>query len=360
MNWDSICFNVSAFIAGLFLLEFGADRFIDHTAIVATRLGVSQTLIALLTAGAEWEELAVVVASILQKRSSLAIGNVVGSSISNILGAFSLGLLFYPGGRMVFDRSAKLYAAILFLITTVFTLVALTTGLGRVVGAVFIAAFGVYLVSIGYGIYRGVLDAPERLDSDSDSDSDSDDEGGNQSSDPEAQHPPAETSPLLLNGANTAHSTHKHSLLYHSIQLILGFIALSLSGYVLSHTAASLADDFGLSNTVLGVTVLSFATTLPEKFVAVIGGARGHGGIVAASTAGSNIFLLTLCLGVTLVAGDQAELAGSVVPFELLVTWAASGLFCLLVFLGAERWVGGVLLGLYVVFIVLEFTVYRR
>lgn len=56
MNWDTICFNGSAFIAGLFLLEFGADRFIDHTAIVATRLGFSQTLIALLTAGAEWEE----------------------------------------------------------------------------------------------------------------------------------------------------------------------------------------------------------------------------------------------------------------------------------------------------------------
>lgn len=271
-----------------------------------------------------------------------------------------MGLLFYPGGRMVFDRSAKLYAAILFLITTVFTLVSLTTGLGRVAGALFIVAFAVYLVSIGYGIYKGVLDAPERLDSDSDSDSDSDDEGVTHGNDSEAQRLPAETSPLLPNGVNGARSVHKHTLLYHSIQLILGFIALSLSGYVLSNTAASLADEFNLSNTVLGVTVLSFATTLPEKFVAVIGGARGHGGIVAASTAGSNIFLLTLCLGVTLVAGDQAELAESVVLFEVLVTWATSGLFCLLVFWGAERWVGGVLLGLYVVFIVLEFTVYRR
>ena len=56
MNWDSICFNAGAFIAGLFLLEFGADCFINHTAIVARRLGISQTLIALLTAGAEWEE----------------------------------------------------------------------------------------------------------------------------------------------------------------------------------------------------------------------------------------------------------------------------------------------------------------
>lgn len=56
MDFDNVFFNVSAFIAGLFLLEFGADRFIDHTAAVALRLGVSQTLIALLTAGAEWEE----------------------------------------------------------------------------------------------------------------------------------------------------------------------------------------------------------------------------------------------------------------------------------------------------------------
>lgn len=258
---------------------------------------------------------------------------------------------------MVFDRSAKLYAAILFLITTVFTLVALTTGLGRVAGGLFIAAFAVYLVSIGYGIYKGVLDAPERLDSDSDSDSDDE---GSHGSDSESQHLPAESSPLLPNGAIGDRSAYKHSLLYHSVQLVLGFLALSLSGYVLSHTAASIADEFGLSNTVLGVTVLSFATTLPEKFVAVIGGARGHGGIVAASTAGSNIFLLTLCLGITLVAGDQVELADSVVPFELLVTWASSALFCLLVFLGSERWVGGLLLVLYVVFIVLEFTVYRR
>ena len=56
MDWDIFFFNASAFVAGLFLLQFGADRFIDHTAIVARRLGVSQTLVALLTAGAEWEE----------------------------------------------------------------------------------------------------------------------------------------------------------------------------------------------------------------------------------------------------------------------------------------------------------------
>jgi Ca2+/Na+ antiporter len=300
------------------------------------------------------------VASILQDRSSLALGNVIGSSISNILGAFSLGLLFYPG-RMTFDRSARIYTALLFLVTTNFTAVALTKNMGRVAGGIFIGAFAIYLVSIGYVIYKGVLDAPEGSDSD-----DSDDDGSSEGHDTEAQHdyPPAETetSPLLPNDDGRERPTHgwKHSLFYNVTRLILGFMALSLSGYVLSHSAASIADAFDLSGTVLGVTVLSFATTLPDIFVAVISGARGHGGIVIASTAGSNIFLLTLCLGITFVAGNQKELADSVISFELLVTWASAALLLLIVFFGSGRWIGGMLLVLYLAFIVLEFTIYSR
>jgi Ca2+/Na+ antiporter len=53
---DVIAYNVAAFISTLFLLEFGADKFVDHTAIVARRTGIPDTIIALLTAGAEWEE----------------------------------------------------------------------------------------------------------------------------------------------------------------------------------------------------------------------------------------------------------------------------------------------------------------
>lgn len=110
-------------------------------------------------------------------------------------------------------------------------------------------------------------------------------------------------------------------------------------GYVLSHSAGSIADAFELSGTILGVTVLSFATTLPEKFVAIISGARGHGGIVVASTAGRNIFLLTLCLGITFIAGNQQELADSVMPFELLVTWVSSALLLPIVFFGSRQWI---------------------
>lgn len=56
MDWDSLFFNTAVLIAGVFVLDYGADKFIDHTVIVGQRLGISPTLIALLTAGAEYEE----------------------------------------------------------------------------------------------------------------------------------------------------------------------------------------------------------------------------------------------------------------------------------------------------------------
>lgn len=56
MDWDSLCFNTAALIAGVFVLDYGADKFMDHTVIVGRRLGISPTLIALLTAGAGYEE----------------------------------------------------------------------------------------------------------------------------------------------------------------------------------------------------------------------------------------------------------------------------------------------------------------
>jgi hypothetical protein len=86
-------------------------------------------------------------------------------------------------------------------------------------------------------IYKGVLDAPDGSDSD-----DSDDDASSEGHNTEAlnDHPPTEISSLLPNNAGGEHPAHgrKRTLLYHVAQLILGFIALSLSSYVLSHSAA--------------------------------------------------------------------------------------------------------------------------
>lgn len=56
VDMDTVCFNIAAFISGLVILERAADKFLDHTAKLAGRLRVPPALVALLTAGAEWEE----------------------------------------------------------------------------------------------------------------------------------------------------------------------------------------------------------------------------------------------------------------------------------------------------------------
>ena len=73
MDWSIICFHAATFIAAVVLLDIGADKFVDHTAIIARRLGVSATLIALLTAGAEWEEVSRSPAQNSDIRSSLIV-----------------------------------------------------------------------------------------------------------------------------------------------------------------------------------------------------------------------------------------------------------------------------------------------
>jgi Ca2+/Na+ antiporter len=317
--------------------------------------------------------LAVVVAATLQHRSPLALGNVVGSAISNILGAFSLGILFSPG-KVSFDQSAKIYTALLLLLTTAFVACAYFGKLGKVAGGVMIAVFTVYLVSIAYAIYRGVV-----LPSEASDDDNSDDESCDQDDENEAggepvlganaqehQPIPSEASALLGDGTDTRALPGRRKghvsrgLIFHMCQLFIGFVALSISGYVLSHSASTIADAINLSGTVFGLTILSFATTLPEKFVAILSGSRGHVGITVANTAGSNIFLLTLCLGIVSLTGDLDGHTNSVVPFELVVTWVSSVLLFLVVFLGLGRWMGVLLALLYVVFLILEFTIYRR
>lgn len=307
-------------------------------------------------------KLAVVVAAIAQHRSPMALGNIMGSTVSNILGAFSLGLILQPGNT-TFDRSAKMYSILQFLVTTLFALLAHFHLLNKISGAILIAVFAIYLISIGVAIYRGIAEAPALSDSESDDDSDSDEEPAPRQ---RARSPDLETSPLLRDAnsspqnATLANKKRVTPLYHHILQLILGLIALSLSGYLLAGSAGAIADLLGLSGTVLGLTIIAFATTLPEKFISILSGSRGQGGIVVATTAGSNIFLLTLCVGIVGVAGYPVDQPDQAIWFDLLMVWLSSLAFLAIIFLGPNRLSGIALLAGYVAFLALEFTVFRR
>ncbi|EGX88466.1 Sodium/calcium exchanger membrane region [Cordyceps militaris CM01] len=348
-----VAFNIGAFVSSLFLLEFGADKFIAHTSIVAARIKISEVIIGLVTAGAEWEELAVVVGSLAQGRSSLALGNVIGAAISNILGAFSLGLLFYGQGEVVgFDRSSRIYSLLLLVLTTAVTpLVYWSAAITWLAGGiVLIAAFVVYFLLIAVAIGKGVLTAPADSDSDSDDDDDDDDDDANSVS---------SRTTLLNDGTTARQSRRRHGLGYHALYLVSGFLAICLAGYILSQAATNITDELGMSDILFSVVILAIATTLPEKFIAVMSGSRGHPGILVANCAGSNIFLLSLCCGIIMVGTRGALDKGTVTIAELSVLWLSTVAFTATVWFGGSyaRWIGVAMLASYVAFIILEFTV---
>jgi Ca2+/Na+ antiporter len=384
-DMDSVLYSIAAFICALFVLEFGADKFIDHTAVLAKRTGISEGLIALLTAGAEWEELAVVVFAIARGRNSLALGNVVGSAISNILGAFSLGLLFSgtAGGDLSFDASSRRYTILQLAITI---LAAVSLGLRerlnlRVIGIALIVIFVLYVGSIFWAIRKGLVTGPELSESDDDSESasESDEETNRRNTlaettsaygtfNGESNHPvrnpnsSAETQPLMGDNTGLFPNTAHYSPTYHLFHLLVGFLSLLISAYVLTHAATTLVDQLGLSDEVFGLVVLSIATTLPEKLIASLSGFRGQTGIMVANTVGSNIFLLTLCLGIVWVSPYDNDSHAAIGVIELVTLVASSAAMCVVVFTrgAVAKGLGMALLVAYFAFLSLEITLMRR
>lgn len=255
-------------------------------------------------------------------------------------------------------------------------------------GPVLIATFGIYLLLVGLAVGRGVLTAPKDSDSDSDSDGDSEAESGsdvdnNRHSSPDPRiaasraeatetdtlinpripkvrgpghHPEATPQPV------PSRRRRRRTLGYHGLYLLFGLIAIYLAGYILSQAAANITDQFGISDVLFGVVILAIATTLPEKFISVMSGYRSHPGILVANCVGSNIFLLSLCVGIVMVGTTGALDGGNVTMPELVTLWGSTMGLTLTVWFGARvcRWIGVAMLVGYVVFIVLAVTVIHR
>lgn len=289
-------------------------------------------------------------------------GNIIGSAISNILGAFSLGLLFYGSQEPIqYDRSARAYSLILLVITTLVVPAAYFSNdlVWQICGALLVALFVVYIVSVCWAISKSILVAPEDSD-DEDSDGDNDSESARTSVS-------GETDPLLqisgsLPASETQTPTIAHrsicSLGYHVLHLLFGFLATCLAGYILSHTAINITSATGMSDALFGVIILAIATTLPEKFVAVMSGKRGQAGILVANTVGSNMFLLSLCLGIVMLGAVSGEIGKGIGVPELAFLWGSILALAAAMWLGERfpRLIGTAMVIAYALFIVLEFS----
>ncbi|MBA3947019.1 MAG: sodium:calcium antiporter [Herpetosiphonaceae bacterium] len=259
----TIILSILALVVGLFLIERSAESFTGAVGATARRFHASESVVGLLTAGGEWEELVVVVIALASGHASLAVGNVVGSCLANLLGSMPLG--FLGPHPLAPDRSARIYAGVMLVVTALATVFFFGGRVTRAEGGILVGVFLVYVTSVLIVIRKGLLAPPA-------SDDATDDE------------------------------PHQQSLVRTVGVLVFSLLVISLGAELVVEGATRIARVAGLSEYAIGATVVALGTTLPDKAISLIGGLRGQGGVVTANATGSNIFLLTLVLGISALA----------------------------------------------------------
>jgi Ca2+/Na+ antiporter len=312
-------------------------------------------------------------------------------------------LLFAPHNTK-FNRNAKVYAKLLLVFTSVFVSIALNDQLDLSGGIILIVAFSVYVFSVASAIYEGIITIV--LDQEEKDQDEYDEEMNRHGSSPPspgttfnddespqlqvtifssvAQALPTETTTLLPTTrpldqfSSYPEESSVHGYLFHFFALLVGFGLLSISATVLIQTTSSLATNFNLSPQVLGLTLLSFSTTIPEKLIYTILHPSSNPNTIIRNISAANIFLHTLCIGVLFcsvntsarsgagnrnseVGNDKKEtLANAVLPLEIWVAWSSSLLLNFVVWIGGHRWVGALILGCYGAWVGTELTALRR
>lgn len=273
-------------IAGLVLLIAGGEFLVRGAVQVATRLGVSPLVIGLTLVGfgTSTPELVTSVQAALSDAPGIAYGNIVGSNIANILLIVGVAALISP--MIISSVALKRDGAVMLAVAIVFSIVAFAMPLGRPLGALFIAALIVYV----YLAFRQEKKSAP------------------------AGHGAVYDKSLALQETDTAlapDAPAQGSLLTPILIALAGLVLVVIGGRFLVDGAVSLARGFGISETVIGLTIVAVGTSMPEFVTSVVAGLRKQGDVAFGNIVGSNIYNI---LG---IGGFTALISPGAVPTEI-------------------------------------------
>ncbi|MBQ2550628.1 MAG: calcium/sodium antiporter [Bacteroidales bacterium] len=300
-------------LVGLGLIVLGADWLVEGASSIARKAGVSEFVIGLTIVGfgTSCPELVVSLTGALEGNADVAVGNVLGSNIFNVLFILGLTALLCPVSMSKENRERDIPETLL--VTILFggfgmshSLFGISEadGLSRVEGAIFLVAFALYIFA---SFHRG-----------------------------------------KSSGEDSAESTPRK--LWIAIILVLaGLAGLIFGGNLFVDSATDLARMLGVSDKFIAVTILAGGTSLPELATSLVAALKGRDQLALGNILGSNVFNILLILGssalitplsfasVTLI--DAAVLLLSVI---LLLLWAYTGRRERI-----DRWEGGIMLLLF-------------
>ncbi len=315
-------------VGGFVVLVAGAEFLVRGASRIAVRLGISPLVVGLTVVafGTSAPEMAVSVKSALadETGAAVAIGNVVGSNIANVLLILGISALFAP--LIVEIRLVRIEVPLMIAASLLVLGLSLDGSLGRADGAVLFAGILLYVGFTVRTIKRSPADSPE--------------------------HSEEPVSAVPLQG--------RHGIAWNAFLFLVGLGGLVLGADWLVDGAVSMARSLGVSELVIGLTIVAIGTSLPELATSVLASLRGERDIAVGNVAGSNLFNLLAVLGLGgLVAPEGLSVSQVALRFDLPVM-IATAIACFPIFLTGgriHRWEGAAFVGFYagyLVFLILQ------
>jgi len=284
------------FFLGFVILIVGADKLVDGASSLGVKAKVSPLVIGLtvVALGTSLPELVINVFASANHNSGLALGNIIGSNIANIMLILGVTSIIYPVS--VDDISIKRDIPAGFAATIVLLLLANDFFIGTenpylslIDGAILLLCFITYM----YVMIR--------------------------------------TSKSSIEADTTNAIPLPKSILF----VILGCAAIYFGGELVSSNASKIAKSLGMSDEIIGLTIVAFATSLPELITSVVAAMKKNIGIVMGNILGSNIINILVILGVSSVINPISNTFG--MGLQPLVLLLANILLILFVFTGRGK-----------------------
>lgn len=299
---------------GFACLIIGAELLVRGASRLAINLGVPSLVIGLTVVayGTSAPELAVSIFSSYKEQADIAMGNVVGSNIFNIL--FILGLSALISPLVVSQQLIRFDVPLMIAISLITLGLGIDGNISRMDGIILFLGALVYTFFL---IYKGRKEAKE----------------------------------LTLNSDKSGDSQPPPQKWFINLSLIISGLALLVFGsrWLISG-ASDIARHLGVSELVIGLTIIAVGTSLPEVATSVIASYRGERDLAVGNVVGSNIFNILFVLGASsIITPNGIKVSNTVLHFDLPVMIGVA-IACLPIFFTGKliaRWEGGLLLGYY-------------
>ena len=306
-------------VLGLLLMIGGAEWLVRGASRIATTAGISPLVVGLTVVafGTSSPELAVSVMSAFKGQADLALGNVVGSNIFNVLFILGISALIVP--LVVAQQLVRFDVPVMIAVSLLILLMGLDGSIGRLDG---------FILFAGVVAYTIFLIRQSRKESSAEVKAEYDEEFG-------AKGPAAWAKNLFF--------------------VIVGLGGLMLGSNWFVDGAVSIAEAFGVSELVIGLTIVAAGTSMPEVATSIVAAIKGERDIAVGNVVGSNIFNLFCVLGLSsIVAPAGISVSDAALRFDIPVMIAVAAACLPVFFIGyrISRFNGAAFLFFYIAYLV--------